>query len=173
MWKKPSEGDSSQWRQQVAHGKTTAAISAASSSASASASSSDIMRTLRVRVRIIRPDGSSRDTTVSGHFREEHLCTLIDNELCQLETGETLIVHLYEADAGLTQSLRDRWREGMSDSRQLFVREVLGPNEDPEQLGAQLRQIRQPRDQGPEVDEPRSLLPSYRDEPEEHGVLLP
>lgn len=142
MWKKPSEEDSSQWRQQVAQGKTTTAVTSDSTPESSSESLPDIAKTLRVKVRIIRPDGTSRDTAVAGHFREEHLCSLIDNELCQLETGETLIVHLYEPDSELTQSLRDRWREGMSDNRQVFVREVLGPNDDPHQLSAQLRQIR-------------------------------
>ncbi len=100
------------------------------------------MKSLRVKVRIIRPDGSSRDVAVAGHFREEHLCSLVDSELCQLETGETLLVHLYEPDGDLTQSLRNRWQEGLSDNRQVFVREVLGPNEDPRQLSAQLRQLR-------------------------------
>lgn len=107
---------------------------------------------VRVKVRIIRPDGSSRDVAVAGHFREEHLCSLVDNELCQLETGETLIVHLYQPDGDLTRSLRNRWQEGLSDNRQVFVREVLGPNEDAEQLDVQLRQIRERMASGEKIN---------------------
>ena len=84
----------------------------------------------RVRVRIIRPDGSYRDVTVAGHFREEHLCSLVDDELCHLDTGETLTLHLFHPDGNLTQSLRNRWQEGLSDNRRVFMREVLGPNDE-------------------------------------------
>ena len=85
-------------------------------------------------VRIIRPDGSSRDVTVAGHFREEHLCSLVDDELCHLQSGETLTLHLFHPDGELAESLRNRWQEGLSDNRQVFVREVLGPNDDPREI---------------------------------------
>ena len=98
---------------------------------------------VRVRVRIIRPDGSARDVVVAGHFREEHLCSLVDDELCQLQEKETLVLHLFHPDEKLAQSLRNRWQEGMSDNRQVFVREVLGPTNNPRQVTAQLQQIRQ------------------------------
>ena len=92
-------------------------------------------------VRLTRPDGSQRDIKVAGHFREEHLCSLVDDELCQLEPGETLVVHLYHTDQDLTQSLRSRWDEGLSDNRQIFMREVLGAGGNTQQLARQLRDI--------------------------------
>ncbi len=91
-------------------------------------------------MRIIRPDGSSRDVAVAGHFREEHLCSLVDDELCHLQSGETLTLHLFHPDGELAHSLRNRWQEGLSDNRQVFVREVLGPNDDPREISSQLRQ---------------------------------
>ncbi len=97
----------------------------------------------RVKVRIIRPDGSSRDVKVAGHFREEHLCSLVDDELCRLHEGEALVLHLFHPDDELTRSLRNRWHEGMSDNRQVFVREVLGPNNDPRQVASQLVHIKE------------------------------
>ena len=96
-----------------------------------------------VLVRLTRPDGSTRDIRVAGHFREEHLCSLVDDELCQLELGETLVVHLFQTDSDLTESLRTRWHEGLSDNRQIFMREVLGPDGDIQQLARQLRDIGQ------------------------------
>jgi hypothetical protein len=95
-----------------------------------------------VKVRIIRPDGSSRDVAVAGHFREEHLCSLVDDELCRLDDGDSLVLHLFRPDDQLTESLRNRWQEGMSDNRHVFVREVLGPNNDRQQLATQLQRIR-------------------------------
>jgi hypothetical protein len=108
-----------------------------------SESRDDAARPPRVGVRIIRPDGSVRDVTVAGHFREEHLCSLVDDELCRLKDRESLILHLYQPDGELTHSLRSRWQEGLSDNRRVFVREVLGPTRDPRQLSGQLEQIRQ------------------------------
>ncbi len=99
------------------------------------AAGSDIGKSSRVRVRIIRPDGSHRDVTVAGHFREEHLCSLVDDELCHLNTGETLTLHMFHPDGDLTRSLRNRWQEGLSDNRRVFLREVLGPNDDRRELG--------------------------------------
>ncbi len=96
-----------------------------------------------VIVRLTRPDGSKRDIKVAGHFREEHLCSLVDDELCQLEPGEALVVHLFQTDSELTRSLRARWHEGLSDNRQIFMREVLGASGDPQHLARQLRDIGQ------------------------------
>jgi hypothetical protein len=123
-----------------------------SSSSSGSSSGSDIGSAHRVLVRIIRPDGSSRDVTVAGHFREEHLCSLVDDELCHLQSGETLTLHLFHPDGELAQSLRNRWQEGLSDNRQVFVREVLGPNDDPREIATQLRQIRRRMATGEKVN---------------------
>lgn len=95
----------------------------------------------RVMVRIIRPDRTYRDVVVAGHFREEHLCSLVDDELCRLGDEESLIVHLFHVDSDLSRSLRDRWDEGLSDNRRVFVREVLGPTDDPGQIAVQLRHI--------------------------------
>jgi hypothetical protein len=80
---------------------------------------------------------------VAGHFREEHLCSLVDDELCRLNDGDSLVLHLFRPDDQLTESLRNRWQEGMSDNRYVFVREVLGPNNDRQQLAAQLRRIKE------------------------------
>ncbi len=96
----------------------------------------------RVKVKIVRPDGSSRDVMIAGHFREEHLCSLVDDELCRLDDGESLVLHLFHPDDDLTGSLRNRWQAGMSDNRHVFVREVLGPNNDRQQLATQLRHIK-------------------------------
>ncbi len=125
---------------------------AARSTSSDSASGSDIGSAHRITVRITRPDGSSRDVTVAGHFREEHLCSLVDDELCHLETGETLILHLFQPDGDLASSLRHRWQEGLSDNRRVFVREVLGPNGDPHEVTSQLRRIRQRMASGEKVN---------------------
>jgi len=122
------------------------------SSSSGSTSGSDIGSAHRVQVRIIRPDGSSRDVTVAGHFREEHLCSLVDDELCHLQSGETLTLHLFHPDGELAQSLRNRWQEGLSDNRQVFVREVLGPNDDPREIATQLRQVRRRMATGEKVN---------------------
>ncbi len=97
----------------------------------------------RVKVRIIRPDGSSREVTVAGHFREEHLCSLVDDELCRLDEGDALVLHLYHPDEELTRSLKNRWHEGMSDNRHVFVREVLGPTNNPQQVATQLRRVKE------------------------------
>ena len=118
----------------------------------APSSGSDIGEAHRVRVRIIRPDGSYRDVVVAGHFREEHLCSLVDDELCHLDTGETLTLHLFHPDGTLARSLRNRWQEGLSDNRRVFMREVLGPNENARELSAQLRQIRQRMVSGEKVN---------------------
>jgi hypothetical protein len=131
MWKKPPAGSANS--QPQPQPKTS----------EQSAAGSDIEKSSRVRVRIMRPDGSHRDVTVAGHFREEHLCSLVDDELCHLNTGETLTLHLFHADGDLTRSLRNRWQEGLSDNRRVFMREVLGPNDDRQELVAQLHQIRQ------------------------------
>jgi hypothetical protein len=122
------------------------------SSSSGSSSGSDIGSSHRVQVRIIRPDGSTRDVAVAGHFREEHLCSLVDDELCHLRSGETLILHLFHPDGELAHSLRNRWREGLSDNRQVFVREVLGPNDDPREISSQLRQVRRRMASGEKVN---------------------
>jgi hypothetical protein len=122
------------------------------SSSSGSSLGSDIGSAHRVLVRIIRPDGSSRDVTVAGHFREEHLCSLVDDELCHLQSGETLTLHLYHPDGELAQSLRNRWAEGLSDNRQVFGREVLGPNDDPHEIASQLRQVRRRMASGEKVN---------------------
>jgi hypothetical protein len=106
----------------------------------------------RVKVRIIRPDGTTRDVVVGGHFREEHLCSLVDDELCQLTDGESLIVHLYRPDGELTGSLRNRWEEGLSDNRHVFVREVLGPTNNARQLASQLHHIRRRMASGERVN---------------------
>ena len=71
---------------------------------------------------------------MAGHFREEHLCSLVDDELCHLQSGETLTLHLFHPDGELASSLRNRWQEGLSDNRQVFVCEVLGPNDDPREI---------------------------------------
>ena len=97
----------------------------------------------RVKVRIIRPDGSSREVTVAGHFREEHLCSLVDDELCRLDEGDALVLHLFHPDEELTRSLKNRWHEGMSDNRHVFVREVLGPTNNPQQVATQLRRVKE------------------------------
>jgi hypothetical protein len=89
---------------------------------------------------------------VAGHFREEHLCSLVDDELCHLASGETLVLHLYHPDGELARSLRNRWQEGLSDNRQVFVREVLGPNDDPREVATQLRQIRRRMASGEKVN---------------------
>ena len=86
MWKKSPESTSGQRSRH------------ATPQSSAPSSGSDIGEAHRVRVRIIRPDGSYRDVTVAGHFREEHLCSLVDDELCHLGTGETLTLHLFHPD---------------------------------------------------------------------------
>lgn len=104
-----------------------------------------------VIVRLTRPDGSKRDIKVAGHFREEHLCSLVDDELCQLELGETLTVHLFQTDPDLAQSLRSRWDEGLSDNRQIFMREVLGADGNTQQLARQLRDIHQRMTNGERV----------------------
>jgi len=52
------------------------------------------------------------------------------------------VLHLFRPDDQLTASLRNRWQEGMSDNRHVFVREVLGPSNDRQQLAAQLREIK-------------------------------
>jgi len=143
MWKETPDSPSGK-------GKTPTTTTTAGS-ASGSASDSDIGSANRVTVRIIRPDGSSRDVAVAGHFREEHLCSLVDDELCHLQTGETLILHLYHPDDELADSLRTRWREGLSDNRQVFVREVLGPNDDPREVASQLRRVRRRMASGQKV----------------------
>mgnify|MGYP001548300670 CR=1 FL=1 len=104
-----------------------------------------------VIVRLTRPDGSKRDIKVAGHFREEHLCSLVDDELCQLEAGETLTVHLFQTDSDLAQSLRSRWHEGLSDNRQIFLREVLGPGGNTQQIARQLRDIHERMTSGEKV----------------------
>ena len=122
------------------------------SSASSQSSLSSGSNSGQVRIRIIRPNGTSRDVIVAGHFREEHLCSLVDDELCQLDDDEALILHLFDPDLSLTQSLRNRWREGMSDNRHVFVREVLGPSDDPGQVKSQLKQVRQRMASGERVN---------------------
>ncbi len=106
----------------------------------------------RVKIRIIRPDGTSRDVNVAGHFREEHLCSLVDDELCRLDDGESLILHLFHPDEELTHSLRKRWHEGMSDNRRVSVREVLGPNNDARQVASQLVRIKERMAQGERIN---------------------
>ncbi|MBM4088897.1 MAG: hypothetical protein FJ276_05615 [Planctomycetes bacterium] len=105
-----------------------------------------------MKIRIIRPDGWSRDVSVAGHFREEHLCSLVDNELCRLGTGESLIIHLYHPDSVLTDSLRHRWKDGLSDNRHVHVQEVLGPSHDPRDIATQLVNIRQRMASGEQVN---------------------
>lgn len=130
MWKEPSD--------------VSAPLSDATAPVPATPSgSNDADRPQQVKVRIERPDGTARDVVVAGHFREEHLCSLVDDELCRLDDGESLVLHLFHADDELTQSLRNRWREGISDNRHVFVREVLGPNNSRQQLAAQLRRIKE------------------------------
>ncbi len=94
-----------------------------------------------IKVLITRPDGSTREAVVSGHFREEHLCALVDKELSEVANGETLVVHLYQPDRRLGRSLRERWQEGLMDDRELTVREVLAPNDNPVELNQQLQDI--------------------------------
>ena len=106
---------------------------------------------LPVQVMLLRPDGTTRSFTVSGHFREEHLCTKLDDELCRIENGEKLVVHLYSADDDLVRSLRDRWAEGLSDNRKLRIREILGPTDDPRELQKQIQRIRSRLDQGERI----------------------
>ncbi len=130
MWKEPSDSPPNP-------------NTATSDSDATSSSGIDADRPQGVKVRIIRPDGSARDAVVTGHFREEHLCSLVDDELCRLEDGESLVLHLFRPDDQLTDSLRNRWQEGMSDNRQVHVREVLGPNNDRQQLAAQLQRIKE------------------------------
>ncbi len=89
---------------------------------------------------------------IAGHFREEHLCSLVDDELCRLKDGESLVLHLFHPDDQLTGSLRNRWQEGMSDNRHVFVREVLGPNNDRQQLATQLRRIKRRMTAGERVN---------------------
>ena len=61
-------------------------------------------------------------------------------------------LHLFHPDGEMAQSLRKRWQEGLSDNRQVFVREVLGPNDDPHELSTQLRQIRRRMASGERVN---------------------
>ena len=89
---------------------------------------------------------------VAGHFREEHLCSLVDDELCRLDDGESLILHLFHPDEELTHSLRKRWHEEMSDNRLVSVREVLGPNNDPRQVATQLVRIKERMAQGERIN---------------------
>lgn len=133
MWKEPSDASSSS-------PTPTTAIPPATSD---SPSGVNEDRPHRVKVRITRPDGTSRDVAIAGHFREEHLCSLVDDELCRLDDGESLVLHLFHPDDQLTHSLQNRWQEGMSDNRHVFVREVLGPNNDRQQLATQLRRIKE------------------------------
>lgn len=109
-------------------------------------------RPKRVRVRIIRPDGSSREEEVAGYFREEHLCSMVDDELCRLDDNESLILHLFDPDRHLIRSLRNRWREELSDNRHVFVREVLGPTTSREQLVRQLQKIQERMTAGERVN---------------------
>ncbi len=104
-----------------------------------------------VKVGIVRPNGSTREVTAAGFFREEYLCALLDEELCQLPDEEKLIVHLFHPDEALVQSLRDRWREGLSDNRRVRIREVLGPNDNPQELAVQLQRIEQRLLQGEKI----------------------
>jgi len=129
MWKEPSDA--------------SALPSDATSPVPAPISGADVDRPQQVKVRIERPDGTARDVVVAGHFREEHLCSLVDDELCRLDNGESLVLHLFHADEELTQSLRNRWQEGISDNRHVRVREVLGAGDSRQQLAAQLRRIRE------------------------------
>lgn len=104
-----------------------------------------------VRVQILRPDGTSREVKASGFFREEYLCALLDEELCRLPSGQKLTVHLLHPDESLVRSLRDRWREGLSDNRRIRIREVLGPNDDPDELAIQLQRIEARLEQGERI----------------------
>jgi hypothetical protein len=94
-----------------------------------------------INVQVIRPDGSTRDIRIAGHFREEHLCSVVDEELCRLESHQNLIVHIYHTNAEFADSLRSRWREGLTDNRRVFVREVLGPSDSLRDLDQQLDDI--------------------------------
>lgn len=105
-----------------------------------------------VTVRITRPDGSSRKARIAGHFREEHLCSMVDDELCRLEDGESLVLHLYNPDPELTHSLQDRWQEALSDDRDVLVREVLGPTSSRQQLARQLQRIKERMTAGERVN---------------------
>lgn len=118
-----------------------ASLGSGSGALAARETAADSGKSARVKVRIIRPDGTYRDVVVAGHFREEHLCSLVDDELCRLGDEESLVVHLFRVDTRLSRSLRDRWDEGLSDNRRVFVREVLGPSEDPGQIAVQLRHV--------------------------------
>ncbi len=138
MWKEPADPSST--------------MSDTTSPVPASDPQTSVGNPVRVRVRIIRPDGSSRDVNVAGHFREEHLCSLVDDELCQLEDGEALILHLFHPDEELTHSLKKRWREGMSDNRRVSVREVLGPTNDPGQVASQLDRIKERMAKGERIN---------------------
>ncbi len=104
-----------------------------------------------VRVAIIRPDGSTREVTASGFFREEYLCALLDEELCGLPNDEKLTVHLFHPDEQLVESLRARWREGLSDNRRVRIREVLGPNDNPQELAVQLERIEKRLQKGEKI----------------------
>ncbi len=104
-----------------------------------------------VRVQLIRPDGTTREVTASGFFREEYLCALLDEELCSLPTNEKLVVHLFHPDPELVSSLRARWKEGLSDNRRVRIREVLGPNDDPRELAIQLQRIEARLKQGEKI----------------------
>lgn len=94
-----------------------------------------------VKVIISRPDGSTRELIASGFFREEYLCAMLDEELCNLSSDLQLIVHLIEPDKKIVRSLRERWRGGLSDNRRVRIREILGPNDDPDELSVQLAHI--------------------------------
>lgn len=112
-----------------------------SSSAPEEAKRNGIKLSSAVKVQIIRPNGTVRDFEVSGHFREEHLCSLVDEELCRLDSDQSLIMHLYHSNPDLTRSLRNRWQEGLTDNRRVFVREVLGPTDSLRHLDQQLNDI--------------------------------
>ena len=140
MWKEPTETSPNP---DTATSDSAATSSSDTSPSGTSSSGIDADRPQSVKVRLIRPDGSARDVVVTGHFREEHLCSLVDDELCRLDDGDSLVLHLFRPDDELTASLRNRWQEGMSDNRQVHVREVLGPNNDRQQLAAQLQSIRE------------------------------
>ncbi len=104
-----------------------------------------------VGVEISRPDGTTRVVQAAGFFREEYLCALLDEELCRLPSGQKLVVHLFHPDESLVRSLRDRWRDGLSDNRKIRIREVLGPNDDPDELAVQLERIAKRLEEGERI----------------------
>lgn len=108
-------------------------------------------KTRPVRVTLTRPDGTQRELSINGHFREELLCSVIEEEIRERQSPKPIVVRLQKPDPRLVSSLRRRWREGLSDEQPLAVQEVLGPSGDAQQIVIQLLDVRERIRTGEEV----------------------